>query len=303
MRIFATGGTGSIGSAVVRNLVERGHEVTGLARSSSSASALRRLGASALSGDIRRPEAWLAHLPDIDGVVHMATDFASDMGEVDTHLLDQLLPVLGAMGKPRFVYTGGCWLYGPTGAESATETSPFDPLPAFAWMVPNLRRVLQATEVCGLVIHPAMVYDRSGGVFSSFLDHARAGSPVPVVGGAHVRWPIVHTDDLAQLYALVLEQGTAGRSYNGAAIAGLPVGPIASAIAKHWGGPDGAIRIVSADDVAARRGEWARGYAMDQSMSGDRAGHELNWQPLHLDPLADLLSDGSNSAEASCSQT
>ncbi|HXV23170.1 MAG TPA: NAD-dependent epimerase/dehydratase family protein [Alphaproteobacteria bacterium] len=290
MRAFVMGGTGSIGRAVVRELVQRGHEVIGLARSQSSATSLQRLGASALAGDIREPQAWLEGLPEVDGVAHAATDFGDDMGDVDTRLLDKLLPVLGKMRRPRFVYTGGCWLYGPTGAEPATEASPFDPLPAFAWMVPNLQRVLEASDVRGLVVHPAMVYEQSGGVFSSFIEHARGGGPVLVVGGVHVHWPLVHADDLARLYALVLERGEEGQSYNGAALPGLAVSPLALAIAKSFGDADCEVRIVSADEAAALRGEWARGYAIDQSMSGEKARRELDWRPVHLDPIADLVS-------------
>lgn len=284
------GGTGCIGSAVVRELVARGHEVIALARSPSSAAALQRFGASALRGDIREPAAWLECLPEVEGVIHAATDFADDMGEVDTRLLDRLLPVLARMRRPRFVYTGGCWLYGPTGTSPATETSRFDPLPAFSWMVPNLQRVLKAEGLGGLVVHPAMVYDRGGGVFSSFVEHALRGGPVPVVGGVDVHWPLVHADDLARLYALVLERGAEGQSYNGAALSGLPVGPLASAIARSVGGPRCEIRNISADEAASLRGEWARGFAIDQSMSGERARRELDWQPVHLDPIADLLS-------------
>lgn len=290
MHVFVLGGTGCIGSAVVRELVERGHEVTGLARSSSSAAVLQRLGASALPGDIREPEAWLDSLPEVEGVIHAATDFADDMGDVDTRLLDKLLPVLAKMRRPRFIYTGGCWLYGPTGTRPAMEASPFDPLPAFAWMVPNLRRVLGTEGICGLVIHPAMVYDRSGGVFSSFVEHARRGGPVPVIGGADVHWPLVHAADLARLYALALERGEEGQSFNGAALTGLPVGPLALAIARSFGGSGCEIRIISADWAATLRGEWARGYAIDQSMSGERARRELDWRPVHLDPVADLVS-------------
>lgn len=284
LRIFIMGGTGTIGAAVVRELLDRGHDVIGLARSPSSASALQRLGASSLPGDIRAPKLWVERLPEVDAIVHAATDFDNDMGDVDTRLLDNLLPVLAKMQRPRFVYTGGCWLYGPTGTKPATEASPFDPLPAFAWMVPNLRRVLAASEVTGLVVHPAMVYDRRGGVFASFIEQARKGGPVLVVGSEHVRWPLVHAEDLARLYALVLERGMKGHSYNGAAVQALPVGQLASKIAHHFGGPGCPLEVISADEAAEMWGEWARGYALDQAMSSERATSELGWQPVHISP-------------------
>ena len=70
------------------------------------------------------------------------------------------------------IYTGGCWLFGATGDAIATEETALDPLPAFAWMVPNLQRVLAEPAIAGIVIHPAMVYTANGGVFRRFARDA-----------------------------------------------------------------------------------------------------------------------------------
>lgn len=293
MRVLVLGGTGSIGSAVLTEFLAAGHDVLALARSENSAALMEARGAKILRGDIRNPAGWVRSMPDIDAVIHAATDFSDEMDAVDRRLLDALLPALAAM--PRrvcLIYTGGCWLYGQTGARIATETTPFDPLPAFAWSVPTIERVLAAPEVDALIIHPAMVYTHDGGVLSSFVEDARAGGPITVVGGEHVHWPLVHAYDLAMLYRLALERGAAGASYNGAAIAGLPVGFIVRAIARRFGlaAPD--LRIVSADAIAAEKGEWARGYGLDQQMSGDKAIRELGWQPVHTDPLQELAVPG-----------
>ena len=122
-----------------------------------------------MDGDIETPENWVPGLPGVDAVIHMACDFDSDMAAVDRHLLDVLLPRLASQSKrARFLYTGGCWLFGPTGDAVATEKSPFAPLPAFAWMVPHLQRILDSSEVDGLVLHPAMVHGGVGGVFRRF---------------------------------------------------------------------------------------------------------------------------------------
>ncbi len=165
MRVFVLGATGSIGSAVVQALIRRGHNVLALARSDVSVAKSRAAGATSVLGDIAAPESWTEHLPPVEAVIHMACDFGSAMAAVDRRLLDALLPALAAQpNRPRFIYTGGCWLFGATGDAVATEATSFCPLPAFAWMVPNLRRVLEATEVDGIVIHPAMVYAGGGGV-------------------------------------------------------------------------------------------------------------------------------------------
>jgi nucleoside-diphosphate-sugar epimerase len=293
LRILVLGGTGSIGSAVVRELISRGHEVHGLTRTEVSATKLAGLGATPLHGDITSPEAWTGRLPQLDAVIHAACNVDSDMGAIDRRLLDYLLPPLGAQAnRPRFIYTGGCWLFGATGEAIATEETALDPLPAFAWMVPHLARVLAAHEVDSIVIHPAMVYTADGGVFDRFARDAATRSAVRVVGSETVRWPLVHSDDLATLYALALERAPARSTWIGAASDGVTVGRIARAFARRFGTRDQDPHIISADAAAAEWGEWARGYARDQRLSGAKARRELGWRPTHLDPESEIVASG-----------
>jgi nucleoside-diphosphate-sugar epimerase len=289
LRVFVLGGTGSIGSALVRELVAREHEVSGLARSEASAAKLGEFGATAVAGNIASPESWIEKLAGVDAVIHAACDFSTDMAAIEGRLLDALLPALARQpNKPRFLYTGGCWLFGATGDGVAAEATPFNPLPAFAWMVPHLQRVLTSAEVDGIVIHPAMVYQPQGGVFRLFAREAIKREAVRVVGSEAVRWPLVHSEDLATLYALALERAPSGSSYIGAAIEGLAVGRIARAFARRFATRRDEPLIVSADTIAAELGEWARGYALDQRLSGDKARRELGWRPQHLDPEAGI---------------
>jgi nucleoside-diphosphate-sugar epimerase len=289
VRVLVLGGTGSIGSAVVRELVARGHAVLGLARSEVAAARLAEAGAAPIPGDIASSKAWATELPSLDAVIHMASDFDTDMAAIDGALLDHLLPALAAQpNQPRLIYTGGCWLYGATGDAIATEETAFRPLPAFAWMVPNLSRVLAAPGIRGIVIHPAMVYAGDGGVFRRFADDAVARHAVRVIAGETVRWPLVHADDLAQLYALALERAPRQSSYIGAAIDGFAVGRIARAFARRFGIHNPEPEIVSLDEVAAELGEWARGYGLDQRLSGHKARRELGWQPRHLSPEREI---------------
>src|SRR5258707_8245119 len=114
------------------------------------------------------------------------------MVDVDRRLLDGLLPHLAAQSKrATFIYTGGCWLFGATGDDVATEETPFRPLPAFAWMVPHLQRVLDTSGIDPIIIHPAMVYEAGGGVFRRFVDDAVERDAIRIVGGEDVRWPLV----------------------------------------------------------------------------------------------------------------
>jgi nucleoside-diphosphate-sugar epimerase len=236
-------------------------------------------------------------LPPLDAVIHMACDFDSAMDEVERRLLDGLLPYLAARpGKPRFIYTGGGWLYGATGGDVATEAARFDPLPAFAWMAPHLQRVLDTKGIDPVIIHPAMVYEAGGGVFRRFVSDAVERDAIRIVGGEDVRWPLVHRDDLANLYTLALESGVARTSYIGAAIGGFPVGRIARAMARRFGTRHQDPEIISADAIAAELGAWARGYALDQQLSGDKARRELGWQPRHLDPEGEIAAIISSTA-------
>jgi nucleoside-diphosphate-sugar epimerase len=129
------------------------------------------------------------------------------------------------------------------------------------WSVDYLQRVLGATNVRGIVIHPAMVYERDGGVFASFCDDIASTGRVRIIGHEGVRWPLVHCRDIGTLYAVAMAQR-----------AGLALPPL----------------IRSADKAAAQLGEWARGYSIDQPMSGVKARRDLGWKPAHTDPLADV---------------
>jgi nucleoside-diphosphate-sugar epimerase len=289
LRVFILGGTGSIGSPIVRELIERGHEVWALARSEASAAKLREGGATAMAGDIAAPERWTPRLPLIDAVIHAACDFGNEMAAIDARLLDALLPALAAQPKkPRFLYTGGGWLFGAAGDEVATEATPFRPVPAFAWMVPQLTRILGSRDVDGIVIHPAMVYTPDGGVFSRFARDAVDRDAVRVAGSEQVRWPLVHGADLASLYALALEHAPVRSSYIGAGIDGLAVGRIARAFARRFRTSHQEPQIISPDAIAAELGEWARGYALDQRLSGAKARRDLGWTPRHLDPESEI---------------
>jgi nucleoside-diphosphate-sugar epimerase len=289
VRVLVLGGSGSIGAPMVRELVRRGHDVVALARSDASARKVAKLGAQPLNGDIERPEEWIAALPHLAAVIHAASDFSTAVAQIDRRLLDVLLPHLAAQREmAKFIYTGGCWLFGATGNNVATEATLLSPLPADAWWVTQMRRMFDTPGIEPSVIHPAMVYEPGAGVFSSFARDATAGRPIRVVAGENVRWPLVHSHDLAKLYALVLEKGVAGESYIGSAIDGLSVGRIARAFAARFAAPSPTPLIVSADEIAAELGEYARGFGLDQQLSGLKARRALGWRPQHLDPESEI---------------
>jgi nucleoside-diphosphate-sugar epimerase len=234
--VLVLGGTGSIGAVVVEALLLREHQVLALARFASAAARLQAGGARALAGDMRDPGGWIADVDGVDAVVLAAAAFEADAAAIERVLLEALLFRLGSAARRKtFVYTGGCWLYGATGDEVATEDSPLQPPAAWAWSVDHLQRVLGATDVRGIVIHPAMVYERDGGVFASFRDDIASTGRVRIVGHEGARWPLVHRRDIGMLYALALEHAAPANSYNGSGIDSVVVGVIARTMARRAG--------------------------------------------------------------------
>ena len=290
MKVFITGGTGSIGGAVVEVLKKRNHEVFALGRTIDACKLLEQARASPIEGDLKSPASWIDVCDSIDGVIHIAAEWGDEMGRIDRQLVDSVLRRFESnrLKKP-FIYTGGCWLYGETGDTVAIEDSPlpFDPLDSFAWSLESINAVLTADHVQGMVVHPAMVYERSGGVFERFFEDAKKLGCVRVVRGEHVRWPLIHRMDLAMIYVLLLERGKQGDVYNAATNHGVSVGEIARTLANRLGVNPNPI-VLDLKTAVAEMGNLAEGYALDQQMSGDKARLRLGWRPEFEDALLEI---------------
>jgi nucleoside-diphosphate-sugar epimerase len=288
MKIFVLGGTGSIGGAIVQVLQERNHEVVSLGRTPEACKLLRSAGAIPVEGDLRDPTKWIDTCDNVDGVVQAAAVWEDQMGTIDRRAADAILLRLQSGDSTKaFVYTGGCWMYGETGNSVATEDSALDPLASFAWAIPTIRSVLTARNVRGMVIHPAMVYERDGGVFAHIFEDAEKLGYVRVVGGENVRWPMVHRMDLARVYVLMLERGERGDVYNAATNHGVSIGKITRAIAGRLG-INAAPVVCDIKTAVAEMGSWAEGYAIDQQMSGQKARSQLGWRPEYEDVFAEI---------------
>ena len=292
MNVLVLGGTGSVGRGVVAALLRHGHEVSGLARSRKSADRLAAAGAAPVRGGLENPDQWQAAIAAADGIVHAAATWGDDGPVRERKFVETLLRIMAKYDPPKaLVYTGGTWKYGPTGDDIADEDSPPSAFEAFAETVGIERRVLSAPGLRGMAIHPGMVYeDDGGGVFDFMYRDASESGRVRVVAGEQVRWPLVHQQDLGELYALMLESGKPGDVFNGVAIEGVPVGRIARAIARTAGIPETPV-VMSITDASTAIGPWAEGYAIDQQVSGRKAMRGLGWKPAHTDVLADIARD------------
>ena len=281
MKVFVTGGTGSIGLPVVQNLLSHGYEVLALARSERSVRLLKKAGAVVIDGDLRRPKDWLAQIGEIDVIVHLGLEFSPEDGEIDKGFLSALIESRSGQKPLRFIMTGGCWIYGNTGDHKAQEGEGFDESEAWDWWAQSLELANSALELETIVIHPAMVWSKDGNCFG-MLDDIRSGGPVRVHENADHRWTLVNDEDLSDLYRLVLEQGQPGEEYNAAGEEGVCLGDLARELCKNhnhhsW------LDVVAIADTVREQGEWAEGFGLDQQMSSEKARRELGWKPKSCD--------------------
>ncbi|MEJ2035451.1 MAG: NAD-dependent epimerase/dehydratase family protein [Maritimibacter sp.] len=291
MRVFVLGGTGTIGTAIVAELVDRNHQVVALSRSEKSDQKLISAGADPLRGDLCDPAVWADAAISCDAIIQVAATFGDDMGDVDATAMKALMQASNSKTEPtRLIYTGGCWLYGETGDEIATEDRQFDPLPSFAWMVTHAEMLLKAPNLRTAIIHPAMVYDtRDGGVFYRFLSAAKASQPIEVWGSKETRWPLIESGDLARAYCDLAERQDLMGFFNAVAEEGVTVNQIALTVSNAFGTPQ-ELAIRSAEDVVQEHGAWAKGPTLDQQMSSQKLQAATSWRPRSVD-FSQLISD------------
>ncbi|QEO10509.1 NAD-dependent epimerase/dehydratase family protein [Protaetiibacter larvae] len=277
MSVVLTGGTGYIGSAVLRRLVARGHEVVAVVRSDAAAEAVRAAGAEPAAGELTDRE-WLgALLVDADAAIHLA-----DLGpEGDDAVLDAVIAAFSGTDRP-YLHTGGVWTWGA--GDDIREDDPGDPPALTAWRLARHERVLSA-PVAAAVISPGIVYGHGRGIPVGVIADARdSDGVVPLVGDGSQHWTTVHVDDLAELYVLALEQRAAGEFIG---VSG--VNPTVRELAEAVAGPDGTVRAETVDASRARLGEgFADALLLDQQARGAKAREVLGWEPRRPSLLEEL---------------
>ncbi|MGN6393499.1 MAG: NAD-dependent epimerase/dehydratase family protein [Gemmatimonadales bacterium] len=285
MRVFVAGATGYIGQAVVERLKAAGHEITGLARSDQAAARLAAAGVRAARGDFSEPASLARAAAAADGVIDLAT---TSKGAVDSPAVDAMLQALEGSGKP-YIYTGGIWSYGDTRGRVVDETTPTDPPELVRWRQAVEDRVLAAASrgIRSVVVRPAIVYGRGGGIPAGFVEFARKEGAARFVGTGENRWAMVHIDDLADLYLLVLERAPAGTLLLATSGPSVTVKELAAAASRR-AGAGGRTRSWPTADARAKLGAEADALAFDQQASGRRAEELLGWRPHRPDVLTEL---------------
>lgn len=283
MRIFLTGGTGYVGSAVLDALLRGGHEVTALVRDPERAERVAQRGARPVSGDLSKPISYAAAAESCDVIIHTALD-AKLAEAVDRQAIDTLTAAASrhaATGQPAaVVYTSGIWVLGETQGQ-ATEDAPVRPAEIVEWRPAHERVVLErgASGIRTAVIRPGIVYGGARGIIGDLLKDAANGL-VRIVGEGRNHWPCIYDRDLADLYVRVAVNPAASGIFHANDEADERVGDIVEAIAAHAKTrPD--VRHMPLAEARKKMGNYADALVLDQIVRSPRA-RTLGWAPtLH----------------------
>ncbi|MFI8072045.1 SDR family oxidoreductase [Streptomyces sp. NPDC086033] len=289
MRVFVTGATGFVGSAVTRELLDAGHEVLGLARSDRSAEALKSAGAEVHRGDLNDLDSLRRGAEAADGVAHLAFihDFTNltTSGEADLRAIEAIGSVLEGTGKP-FVVTSGL-LTAP--GRLGTEEDPADPdSPAkhrHASEVATLALAERGVRSSVLRLPPSVHGEGDIGFVPMFIDFARDKGVSAMVGDGSNRWAAVHRLDAARLFRLALEAAPAGVRLHAIGDEGVPFREIAEIVGRGLGVPVASVDPENAMDHFGWLGHFA---AIDMRASGTLTRKLLDWQPEQPALIPDL---------------
>jgi len=283
MKIFLTGATGYIGSAVLDAALRANHQITALVRTPQAVDALASRGVTPVLGDLSSVKSYRAAAEGHDAYIHTAADSGARREDVDRKAIETLIPAAAARAKSSevsFVYTSGVWVLG-SNAQPMDETAQPNPGQLLGWRPGHEQVVLQAAgpNLRTAVIRPGVVYGGNRGIVSDLLKNALDGL-IRVIGSGGNHWPLVYDRDLADLYVRVASMPHASGIYHGNDEGDETVNAIVEGIARHLSmTPD--VRHVPLEEARKKLGAYADALALDQRVRGPRA-RALGWSPtLH----------------------
>lgn len=279
MRVFLTGGTGYVGSAVLESLVRAGHHVDVLVRNSEGAARVQARGGHPVLGDILQRATWRDAAAAADGAIHAAVEYTARQQAVDAGAIDGLISLPEKAGR-FLIYTSGIWVLGPA-PDPVDETAPVNPIEIVAWRPAHEQRVLAAASagVRAIVVRPGIVYGGARGIVGDLLKDA-ANSLVRIVGTGENHWPLIYDRDLGELYARLASTAEASGVYHATDGGAETVNEIVAALAEH-APTQPSIRHVPYEEASKKMGPYAEALALNQIVRSPRA-RALGWTPtLH----------------------
>lgn len=289
MHVFVTGASGWIGSATVTELLEAGHDVTGLARSERSAAKLRDRGVEVVRGDLEDLDTLKKAAAAADGVIHTAynhDDFNrfAEAAALNQRALEAFAEVLRGTDKP-LVFSSGTGMGKPGQLATEDDLPPKHAHPRAASEYARVEMAAAGIRVSS-VRHPPTVHGEGDHGFVAVLTQiARNAGVSGYIGAGANRWPAVHVLDAAPLYLTALTDAPAGAVLNSVAEEGIPTREIAEAIGRALGVPT---QSIDPSQAAAHFGFLAMFFGLDVPASSEVTRATYDWHPTHPGLLDDL---------------
>ena len=266
MRLFVTGATGYVGSAVVPLLREHGHDVTALVRPETDAKALRDKGVVIMAGDLASLPSLSDALGSFDAFVQIAQSNGPDAPVLSRTALDVFTAHPGFL-----VYTSGVWVFGNTDNETVDESSPVNPLPIVAWR-PEQEQAALATGRSA-VLRPGCVYGGRQSLCGGWFEASEKKQPVYLVGDGNNQWAMVDLHDLADCYVRIVEQKATGILHavddTNDTLLGCALGVAQGSI----------IETIPIEKAREQYGPFADALNIDQRVSSTATRKKLGWTP------------------------